>query len=349
MKTILTVILNWRTADMTLRSAAAALRAMAGMPGALTIVDNDSGDGSFETLCAEVVARGWDKGEIPVRVIQSGRNGGFGAGNNVGIRAGLPADFPGGTRPDYIYILNSDAFPDSGPDPGSDPGSDPGAIRVLYDHLNANPNTGFAGSYIHGEDGTPHRTAFRFPSVLGEFESSVRFGPISRLLANHVVAQPIPSATTRVDWLAGASLMMRQDVLDAIGLFDETFFLYFEETELCHRAAVAGYPTDYVRESRIMHIGSVSTGMKTWRRMPGYWFDSRLYYFTKVHGRGYAALATISLIFGSMLWRLRLLIHRKDRGDPPCFLRDLIAHAARAYLWRSPQNKVPTAPQRAKL
>jgi hypothetical protein len=314
MKTLLTVILNWRTADMTLRATEAGLREMVGMPGAITIVDNNSGDGSFEKISAEVAARGWDKGETPVRVIQSGHNGGFGAGNNVGIRAGLP----GGLRPDYVYLQNSDAFPD------------PGGIRALYDHLECHPATGFAGSYIHGDDGAPHRTAFRFPSILSEFEAYVRFGPVSRLLRRHIVAQPIPDMTCRVDWLAGASFMMRQDVLDAIGLFDETFFLYFEETELCHRAAAAGYPTDYVRESSITHIGSVSTGMKTWARMPGYWFDSRRYYFTKVHGRGYTALATLSLILGASLWRLRLLVQRKDRGDPPHFLRDLITHSVRA-------------------
>jgi N-acetylglucosaminyl-diphospho-decaprenol L-rhamnosyltransferase len=333
MKTLLTVILNWRTADMTLQSAEAALREMQGIPGALTIVDNDSGDGSFEKLSAEVAARGWDKGEVPVRVLQSGHNGGFGAGNNVGIRAGLLPGHPGEARPDYVYILNSDAFPD------------PGSIRALYDHLNDNPITGFAGSFIHGDDGAPHRTAFRFPSALGELEASVRFGPVSRLLAKYIVAQPIPEVTTRVDWLAGASLMMRQDVLDTIGLFDERFFLYFEETELCHRAASAGYPTDYVRTSQVTHIGSVSTGMKTWARMPGYWFDSRLYYFTVVHGRSYAALATISLIFGSILWRMRLLIQRKDRGDPPRFLRDLIAHAWRSFFQAAPVPQ-PVVPAR---
>jgi N-acetylglucosaminyl-diphospho-decaprenol L-rhamnosyltransferase len=316
MNTLLTVILNWRTAAMTLQSAEAALREMAGLPGAMTIVDNDSGDGSFEALNAAVAARGWDMAQIPVRVIQSGRNGGFGAGNNVGISAGLP----NGARPDYVYILNSDAFPD------------PGAIRALYDHLNAHPATGIAGSFIHGEDGTAHRTAFRFPSILGEFEAATRFGPVSRLLARHIVAQPIPEATMRVDWLAGASVMLRQDVLNKVGLFDEMFFLYFEETELCHRATKAGYRVDYVRDSKVTHIGSVSTGMKTWRRMPAYWFDSRLYYFTKVHGRAYAAFATISLGLGSMLWRLRLLLQSRDRGDPPRFLRDLMSHAATAFL-----------------
>jgi N-acetylglucosaminyl-diphospho-decaprenol L-rhamnosyltransferase len=317
MPRLLTVILNWRSADMTLQAAASALAALEGIEGALIIVDNDSQDGSFETMSAEVAARGWDRAPVPVRVIQSGVNGGFGAGNNVGIRAGLP----GGERPDYVYILNSDAFPEKG------------AIRALLAHLETHPATGFAGSFLMGDDGAPHRTAFRFPSIAGEFEAQIRFGPVSRLLRHAIVAQPIPEATTRVDWLAGASLMMRQDVLDRIGLFDETFFLYFEETDLCHRAAKAGFPTDYVRESVVVHIGSVSTGMKKWQRIPGFWLDSRLHYFVQTHGAGYAALATLAHVAGGIIWRARLLIQRKDRGDPPGYLRDLSLHALR-HLWR---------------
>ena len=314
MASVLTVILNWRTAQMTLQSAEAALRAMEGIDGALVIVDNDSGDGSFETMTAEVAARGWDKGPHQVRVIQSGHNGGFGAGNNVGIRAGLP----GGRRPDFVYILNSDAFPE------------PGAIRALLDHLLAHPETGFAGSFLHGSDGAAHRTAFRFPSIGGEFEAHTRLGPVSRLLKNSITAQPIPEATTRVDWLAGASMMMRMAVLDRIGLFDETFFLYFEETDLCRRATLAGWPTDYVRESVVLHIGSASTGMGEWKRIPGFWLDSRWHYFTKNHGTAYALGATLAAVAGGALWRARLLIQRKDRGDPPLYLRDMARHHTRA-------------------
>lgn len=317
MASLLTVILNWRTPEMTLRAAEAALRALEGIEGALTIVDNASGDGSFERLSAEVVARGWDRGPQRVRVLQSGRNGGFGAGNNFGIRAGLPAGMPEGVRPDYVYLLNSDAFPE------------PGAIRALYDHLERHPATGFAGSFIQGEDGVPHRTAFRFPSALGEFEAQVRFGPVTRALARHVVAMPIPAATGRVDWLAGASLMMRSDVLDRIGLFDETFFLYFEETDLCRRAALAGWPTDYVLESRITHIGSVSTGMRGWQRIPGFWLDSRAHYFTKNHGRFGLVTATLAAAAGGGLWRLRRLVQKKPPQDPPHFITDMLAHHLR--------------------
>ena len=304
MGSVLTVILNFRTAEMTLRAAKAAVVAMEGIAGAITIVDNDSGDGSYEALVAGTV--GWDR----VRVVQSGRNGGFGAGNNAGIRAGLND----GSNPDYVYLLNSDAFPARD------------AIRALRDHLESHPQTGFAGSYIHGPDGVAHQTAFRFPSIASEFEGAARIGPISRMLRAHIVAMDIPARTGRVDWLAGASIMMRAAVLDRVGLFDETFFLYFEETELCHRAAVAGWPTDYVRESRVEHIGSVSTGMKKWQRIPGFWLDSRLYYYTKVHGLLYAGLATLAHVAGGLLWRARLLVQRKDRGDPPYFLRDLIRH-----------------------
>ena len=186
MPTVLTVILNYKTAAMTLQSVNAALAAMQEIKGEVVVVDNYSQDGSFEALQAQVPA--------DVRVIQSGHNGGFGAGNNVGIRAGLSD----GGRPDYVYVLNSDAFPDVD------------AIRHLLDTLEQNPNAGFAGSYIHGDDGIPHLTTFRFPSIASEFEGAVRFGPVSRLLAHRAVPVPIPDRTRTVDWLAGASLMMRR-------------------------------------------------------------------------------------------------------------------------------------------
>ncbi|RYI13685.1 MAG: glycosyltransferase, partial [Acetobacteraceae bacterium] len=153
--TVLTVILNWRTAEMTLKSADAAERAMDGIAGGIVVVDNDSGDGSFERMTEAL------KDRARFRVVQSGRNGGFGAGNNVGIKLGLQ----GGARPDYVYILNSDAFPA------------PDAVRLLLEYLERNPKVGMAGSYIHGPDGEAHTTCFRFPSPASEFEGAARTGP----------------------------------------------------------------------------------------------------------------------------------------------------------------------------
>lgn len=302
---ILTVILNWRTAPMTLRAVAAATRAMEGLPGAITVVDNDSGDGSYEMLEEGTV------GNDRVRVVQAGRNGGFGAGNNVGIRLGLP----GGARPDMVYVLNSDAFPE------------PGAISALRDHLVGNPEAGLTGSHIVGEDGHDHETCFRFPSVASEFEDAAATGPISRLLSRWRVPVGVPAATCRVDWLAGASVMIRTEVLERIGLFDEAFFLYYEETDLCFRAAEAGWQTHFVRESRVTHIGSVSTGMKEWKRVPDYWFDSRWRYFQKRGGRGLALIATVARVAGSTIHSARRLVQRNLNPPPPHFLSDLVANA----------------------
>jgi GT2 family glycosyltransferase len=310
--TVLTIILNYKTAAMTLRSAKAARVAMQGLPGEIVIVDNDSQDGSFETLRDHVASENWDQ----VRVLQSGRNGGYGAGNNVGIRAGLSD----GSRPDYVYILNSDAFPD------------PDAIRVLYDYCQEHRDVGFAGSYIYGEDGEKHTTTFRFPSIYSELEGAINFGPISRLLRSHRVSIEHLDETAPVDWFAGASVMMRQSVLDQIGLFDETFFLYFEETDLCKRAEKINFSRVYVRESEVMHLGSVSTGMKAWNRVPDYWFRSRFYYFRKNHGLLYAVLATlIHLSAGGLHW-LRCKLTGKTRGVPPHFLRSMARHDFAAIL-----------------
>ncbi|WP_137110700.1 glycosyltransferase family 2 protein [Rhodobacter sp. SY28-1] len=306
--TVLTVLLNWRTADMTLRAADSAERAMEGIEGGIVVVDNDSGDGSFEKMSAAL------KDRPRFRVVQSGRNGGFGAGNNVGIRLGLL----GGVRPDYVYILNSDAFPA------------PDAIRLLLDYLEAHPRVGIVGSYIHGSDGEPHVTCFRFPSVASELEVAARTGPISRLLRHKLVAIGVPEATGPVDWLAGASMMLREEVIRTVGVFDETFFLYFEETDLCRRAAEAGWPTHFVKESRVEHIGSVSTGMKSWKRVPGYWFDSRWHYFRKVGGTSRAVAATLAHVLGALILKARRLVQPKIDPGPPHFLRDLVGHALRS-------------------
>ncbi len=297
---------------MTLDAAEAAVAAMEGIHGEILIVDNDSQDGSFEMMRDAVARQDWPT----VTVLQSGRNGGYGAGNNFGIRAGFQTLKD--ERPDYIYILNSDAFPERH------------AISYLLKHMEENKETGFAGSLTIGDDGQSHQTAFRFPTLASEFEGAIKFGPVSRLLRRKIVALPVPDSTCHVGWLAGASLMIRREVLDDIGLFDESFFLYFEETDLCLRAVLDGHKMTFVRESVVTHIGSVSTGMKTQKRMPSYWFDSRLHYFLRNHGRAYATAATVLHLAGGSFARLREILQRKPASTPKFFLIDMALHGAKA-------------------
>lgn len=310
------IVLNFRTPDLSLQAVEAALHEMEGIAGGITLVDNDSGDGSLARMQAHAQAEGWLK-DGRVTVVGSGHNGGFGAGNNFAIRRGLP----NGRAADLVHLLNSDAI------------AQPGSIRALIDYLDRHPQAGIACSRIRGVDGVPHQTAFRFPSIAAEFEAAARTGPISRLLRHKIVALPQPDRSLQVDWSAGASMMIRAEVLEQIGLFDEGFFLYFEETDLCRRAAAAGWQTHYVHESEIAHIGSASTGMKSWKRIPDYWYDSRRRYFEKHHGRTGALVASLAHLTGTGLWRLRCAIQRRETDVPKGHMARLARHALR----RQPQ------------
>jgi N-acetylglucosaminyl-diphospho-decaprenol L-rhamnosyltransferase len=303
---LLTCLLNWRTADMTLRALEKVLVELRTIPGGarVCVVDNDSQDGSFEKIAAAVKERGWDD---VVDVVASGRNGGFGFGNNVAFRRGLGAT--GDARPDFFYLLNSDAFPD------------PGALTALLDHFEHNPRTGLAGSYIHGLDGHAQESSFHFPTPLGEMERTAHLGVLATVLKDKRIVMPVPAATTLVDWVAGASLMIRREVLEQVGLFDETFFLYYEETDLCLRAKRAGWNCAYVRESSVAHIGGASTGVQSHtrvqKRMPKYVFESRRHYFLKNHGRAFLWAANAGMFLGGASFRVRRALQKKPDPERP--------------------------------
>jgi len=309
---ILSVIVNFRTPDLALKAAEATVDAMAGLAGQIVLVDNDSQDGSFEVLGRTVAAKGWGASGR-VRVCASGRNGGFGWGINHAIRAGLS----GGGRPDYVYIVNPDAQPETD------------AIRVLAEFLDAQPEVGVAGSLILHPDGTPACGAFAFPGIVQEFETAARTAMVTRLMGRGGPKPLTPGVATEVDWVSGASAMFRMSMLDQIGLFDEGFFLYFEETDLCLRARRAGHRVWYLPASRVAHVGAASTGMGRWKRTPGYWFDSRFYYFRKNHGTGYAVAATLARLAGECAWKVRRVFDRgaQREGATDCFATDLIRHS----------------------
>jgi GT2 family glycosyltransferase len=319
MTNIVVVVLNYRTPELSVTAAQSAAAAMGSYGGVILLVDHASGDGSFEKMVHGVETVDWPD-HLDVQVLQSGRNGGFGAGNNFGIRAGLSVC----PNAEFVYILNPDARVDER------------SISALVDHLNQNAQAAIAGSWIIDEDGADSCSAFRFPGLASEFEGAIRFGPVTRLLGKYVLPMHVPDTTCPVGWIVGASMLVRKSALGEIGLFDETFFLYFEETDLCLRAHRAGFEVHFVRDSRVMHIGSVSTGMGSWKRTPSYWYDSRWYYYSKNYGRAYAFTATILNVFGTSLWRIRRQIERKPNTDANRFLRDMIAHDVKALFRPTP-------------
>ncbi len=304
--TVVSVTVNYKTAQLTLRALEAALADMAPLGGRAIVVDNDSGDGSLATIRDAVRARGWaDR----VDVLAAPANLGFGAGNNIAFRHALSWETP----PDYFYLLNPDALPD------------PGGVRALVDFMERTPDSGLAGSRVRHPSGELRISAFRFPSVLSELEAGVRVGLVTRLLDRWKVPAPPPESTSAVDWVSGASVMLRRAMLDEIGMFDENFFLYFEETDLSLRAMRGGWKTYYVLESGAEHIGQVSTGMKdVQKRRPKYWFESRAYYLQKNYGRAMRTAADVAFAGGFSVHELRKRLGKPD-DDPPHFFRDFLA------------------------
>ena len=135
----------------------------------------------------------------------------------------------------------------------------------------------------------------------------------------------------QVDWLPGASMMVRRQVFESVGLMDDEYFLYYEETDFCLQAKRAGWSCWYVPESRVMHISGQSTGVtvknEVPKRRPQYVFDSRRRYFIKNHGLLYAAIADAVWLLGFSLWRLRRAIQRRPDPDPPHLLGDSLRNS----------------------
>ena len=125
-------------------------------------------------------------------------------------------------------------------------------------------------------------------------------------------------------------MLVRREVYDTIGLMDEGFFLYFEETDFCLCAHRAGWECWYVPEGNVHHIRGQSTGLTeigSKRRLPSYWFDSRRRYFIKSHGFPFAVLADVLWISSLSLWRLRRRLQGKPDTDPSHLLADAITQS----------------------
>jgi serine acetyltransferase len=189
---------------------------------------------------------------------------------------------------------------------------------------------------LEDPDTTPQRSAFRFPSLASEIDAGLKLGFVSKLLDRWVVAPPVVDEACQTDWVAGASMMVRTNVFDQIGLMDERYFLYFEEVDFCFQAARYGWSCWYVPESRVVHFVGQSTGVTNPtdrpKRLPQYWFDSRKRYFQKNYGSVYQFLADTLLMLSTLLWEGRRQLQRKPGTNPPYFLQDIYRNSAWAKL-----------------
>jgi N-acetylglucosaminyl-diphospho-decaprenol L-rhamnosyltransferase len=217
------VIVNYRTAELTLAAVASVLTEPEVVE--VVVVDNASGDGSAERLRAGC-------GDPRVRVVESGRNGGFGAGVNAGAHAC--------TAP-LLLVLNSDAT------------LVPGSLRLLAEALLEHDNVGIVAPAVYRHDGrglesgTSGRLPRRPDALLGLWWH--RFAPV----------RPTAAATDP-GWVSGVAMILRRSDFVAAGCFDERFEMYFEDVDLCRRLGDKG---KLVR--RVPSAGVVHSGGRSWR------------------------------------------------------------------------------------
>lgn len=317
---LLVAIVNYRTPDLTVACLHSLAAEVATVPGVTRVVvaDNDSQDESVVKIQQAITKNNWEWASV----LPLATNGGFAYGNNRAIVPALKSDDP----PQYVYLLNPDTV------------VLPGALCELVKFMDEHPYCGIAGGRAVNPDGSVRNSAFKFHTLLSELEGSIRLGVVSKVLKEHIVASPPPEQPQQVDWVSGASMMIRRDVFDHVGMLDEGYFMYYEETDFCLRAAKAGWPTWYVPSSRIVHLVGQSSGVtgvkRTAKRRPAYWFESRHRYFR----RHYGALRTLAADFlwaggyalGSALQKVR----GKPRTDPPWLWWDFVRYNVKDYFRR---------------
>lgn len=304
------VIVSYRSAQLTIdclrslqveRGGSLDLRAV--------VVDNASGD--YPAVAAAVKTEGWADW---VSVLQAPRNGGFAYGNNLGFSHAVRLH-----DPQYLHMLNPDTL------------VRPGAVRHLVDFLEQHPQAGIAGSSFENGDGSDWPIAFRFGTPWSEIEQQFAWGPVTRLLQRWTVARVMEPVEQAIDWCAGASMLVRRSLLDAIGGLDEGFFLYFEETEFCWRARRAGYATWYVPQSRVVHIAGQSTKVTerdaATKALPDYWFASRRRYFELTLGPAGAALTDLLTLSAGALGLLKRHLLRRQHEIVPGYLAGVWRHS----------------------
>ncbi len=312
---LLVVIVNYRTPDLTIDCLHSLVDEVQELPETRVVVtDNASGDNSVVKIQTAINNnKGWGNW---VSFMPLDCNGGFAFGNNAAIIPALKSQNP----PDYILLLNPDTV------------VRPGALKVLVDFMNQHPQVGIAGSRLEDPDGTPQVSAFRFHSILSELDAGLRLRFGKKFKERWAVVPPnLPQEITQVDWVAGASMIVRRQVFESVGLMDEGYFMYYEEADFCLQANRAGWACYYVPESRVVHLVGQSSGVTDPKappkRRPQYWFNSRRRYFVKNYGWLYGLIADVAFACSFALTKLRWLIMGQQSVDPPQFLADFLRNS----------------------
>jgi hypothetical protein len=225
-------VVNWRTADETLTMAASLPAGAGDLPWELIVADNASGDGSVERL-SEALPH--------ATVFDTGGNLGFGTGVN---RAAEKASG------DWLFILNPDTVVHER------------AIQVLVEYLSENPDVGAVGPKMVDAAGSRQASARSFPTAAAAMFRHTLLGrlfPSNRYAADYLMSDLPQDRPSEVDWLSGSAMMFPRRAFEAVDGFDEDFFMYCEDIDICRRLWDEGHRVVYHPGATVEHtIGAAS-------------------------------------------------------------------------------------------
>jgi N-acetylglucosaminyl-diphospho-decaprenol L-rhamnosyltransferase len=281
------VVVNYNAGD-SLVECVRSLRA----DGVLDIVvpDNSSSDGSDRAVAAS---------DPNVVVLPTGGNLGFGAAANRGVAA-----CPG----DYVLVLNPDTL------------VEPGTVKVLADALDRDPALALVGPRIENVDGSLYPSARTFPSLadamghafLGLVNPSNRFTRRYRMLDwDHAVPRD-------VDWVAGTCMLLRRSAFEAVGGFDERYFMYVEDVDLCWRLWRTGWRVAYEPAGRVVHTIGLSSEQTPYRMIAEHHRSLLRFSATTLTGPRRALLPVVAA--GLALRTTLAWLQRLRRNRPPAAL-----------------------------
>jgi len=263
----------------------------------IVVLDNASTDGTADAIRER---------HPGVRVIEQPFRAGFGANNNTLIRA---------TTAPYVYLLNPDTL------------SEEGSVRRLADVLDRHRRAAAVGPRVVFGDGRVQDTAWRFPSPVTCLRAAVTLG-------RGGITQSDSPKPRRVDWAMACALMVRRSALDEVGLFDEGFFMYSEETDLERRLADAGWEVRFTPAVTVVHHQGRSSAGVPERRVNEQW-RARDRYWLKHHSALGRRIATTALgIQYGLLAAIGLVLLRLPTGLRPV----PVAPSDPGTWWLSAQN-----------
>lgn len=264
------IVVNWNTREYLAECLASIVAdsgvALAGndaaavQPGQISaeviVVDNASNDGSTAMVTAQFPQ---------VRLLVNNRNLGFAAANNQAIAQ---------ARGRVLFLLNPDAY------------IRPGALQALVRFLQRRPQAAAVGPKVLNPDGTWQAAVFRFPTLWDLFCEAVFLSvlfPRSRLFARKEIGGFKRNRVREVDWIQGCALAIRREVWDAVGPFDEGYWMYVEELDWCRRASQQGYHLYFTPAAQVVHYGKRATAKARASVLP-LGFRSHFRYFRKFDG-----------------------------------------------------------------